>query len=66
MVRQRLSGDQSLVTMGRGTPLIADVHDFDAPRAKRIGNQSAVTTPPGGFRTHERGASLLAKLEKRA
>ena len=52
--------------MGRGTALIEDVHDFDTARAKRVANEGTVATPPGGFRAHKRGASLLAMLQKRA
>ena len=52
--------------MGRCTALIEDVHDFDTARAKRVANEGTVATPPGGFRAHDGGALLLAKLEKRA
>jgi len=52
--------------MGRCTALIKDVHDFDAARAKRVANEGTVATPPGGFRAHDGGALLLAKLQKRA
>jgi len=52
--------------MGRCTALIKDVHDFDAARAKRVANEGTVATPPGGFRAHDGGALLLAKLEKSA
>jgi len=52
--------------MGRCTALIKDVHDFDAARAKRVANEGTVATPQGGFRAHDSGALLLAKLQKRA
>ena len=51
--------------MRLGFVCIHDVPDLDAVRFQVIRNERAVTTPPDGFRAHDRSRSGIgSKIEK--